>query len=191
MVRLLGMTFATVFAMLLLATRFMHAPAGPAPSGNTPTAAVAQSSPAAYDPWSGREPPPGAHSPSAAGRTLADTRLERDGSGQFHLNARINGRDAAFLVDTGADLVAIGEAEAGQLGITVTPDQFRPIMRTASGTGYGVLVRIDRLEVAGRELHDVPAVVMQGLATNLLGQSALKQLGKVELQGDRRVIKPV
>jgi aspartyl protease family protein len=64
-------------------------------------------------------------------------------------------------------------------------------MRTASGTGYGALVRIDRLEVAGRELHDVPAVVMQGLTTNLLGQSALKQLGKVELQGDRMVIKPV
>jgi aspartyl protease family protein len=124
-------------------------------------------------------------------RAILKTRLERDGSGQFHLNVRINGRDAAFLVDTGADLVAIGEAEASQMGITVTPDQFRPIMRTASGTGYGVLVRIDRLEVAGRELHDVSAVVMQGLATNLLGQSALKQLGKVELQGDRMVIKPV
>lgn len=182
--RLLGKTFAAVFAMLLLATRFMHA----APA-TTSLAAVAESPAANYDPWSGQEPPPG--SVAAPRRDVADTRLERDASGQFHLAGRVNGREAAFLVDTGADLVAISEGEATQLGITVTPDQFRPIMRTASGTGMAALVRIDRLEVAGRELHDVRAVVMQGLTTNLLGQSALKQLGKVELQGDRMVIKPV
>ena len=95
------------------------------------------------------------------------------------------------FVQTPADLVALGEGEAARLGLNVTPDQFRPIMRTASGTGMAALVRIERLEVAGRELHDVPAVVMQGLTVNLLGQSALKQLGKVELAGDRMVIKPV
>lgn len=184
MARLLGTTFAAIVVMLLLAVGFMRAPAGRAPA---PTAAMASPSPAAYDPWSGAEPPPGA----PRQREVADTRLDRDASGQFHLPGRINGRDAEFLVDTGADLVALGEGEAARLGLNVTPDQFRPIMRTASGTGMAALVRIERLEVAGRELHDVPAVVMQGLTVNLLGQSALKQLGKVELAGDRMVIKPV
>ena len=189
MARLLGMTFTMAFAMLLFATRFMHATPGAASPATPPLAAVAES-PAAYDPWSANEPPPGAPR-SATRREVADTRIERDASGQFHLNARVNGREGAFLVDTGADLVALGEDEAARLGVNVTSDQFRPIMRTASGTGLAALVKIDRLEVAGRELHDVPAVVMRGLTINLLGQSALKQLGKVELHGDRMVINPI
>ena len=187
MVRLLKMTFAAIFVMLALA-RLLVSPVA-APGAATTSVAVARPD-AGYDPWSSNDPPP-AMTTQAGQRQVADTRIERDGSGQFHLAVRINGREAPFLVDTGADLVAIGEAEASRLGLGVTPDQFRPIMRTASGTGYGALVRIERIEVAGRELRNVPAVVMQGLSTNLLGQSALRQLGKVELQGDRMVIKPV
>ncbi|MBS0254673.1 MAG: TIGR02281 family clan AA aspartic protease [Proteobacteria bacterium] len=190
MARLLGTTFAAIIAMLLLAHRFMGPASAPAatPAMVQIGASGTSSASGAYDPWSQQDSP---HPQQAVRREVAETRIDRDGAGQFHLTARVNGREAPFLIDTGADLVAIGEAEARDLGINVTPDQFRPIMRTASGTGMAALVRIDRLEVAGRELHDVQAVVMQGLTTNLLGQSALKQLGKVELAGDRMVIKPI
>ena len=50
------------------------------------------------------------------------------------------------------------------------------------------MVRIDRLAVDGREIGGIEAVVVRDLSVNLLGQSALKRLGKVTLEGDRLVI---
>ena len=114
--------------------------------------------------------------------------LERDGSGQFHISAQVNGIETDFLVDTGADIISLTEAEAGQLGLNFDPNAMQPIMKTASGVGYAAMVRIDTLEFNGAEFRDVDAVVMRGLSVNLLGQNVLRQLGKVELQGDRMVI---
>ena len=115
--------------------------------------------------------------------------LQRDGSGQFHLTAQVDGQDTSFLVDTGADVVALTIDEAGRLGYPVDPEKFVPMMQTASGTGNGTVVHLDRLEVAGAEFHDIDAVVMDGLTVNLLGQSILSQLGQVSLEGDRMVIR--
>ena len=115
--------------------------------------------------------------------------LQRDRSGQFHVEAQVNGQDAEFLVDTGADIVALTVDEAGRLGYPVDPADFVPMMQTASGTGNGTIVRIDRLEVAGAEFHDIDAVVLDGLPVNLLGQTILAKLGQVSLEGDRMVIR--
>lgn len=125
-----------------------------------------------------------------SGSTLDEIEISRDASGQFHLTAVANGSDTPFLIDTGADMVAITVAAAEDMGIDVDPEAFQPIARTASGTGYGMPVQIERFEVGGRELTDVDAVVMDGLSTNLLGQSVLGQLGSVELRGDTMVIRP-
>ena len=115
--------------------------------------------------------------------------LQRDGSGQFHVTAQVDGQDTRFLVDTGADVVALTIDEAERLGYPVDPEKFVPMMQTASGTGNGMIVHLDRLEVAGAEFHDIDAVVMDGLAVNLLGQTILGQLGQVSLEGDRMVIR--
>jgi aspartyl protease family protein len=116
--------------------------------------------------------------------------LIRDGSGQFTLRADVNGSEVEFLVDTGADVVALTEAEAEALGVLPDESEFEPTMQTASGTGYGAAVTLDEIEIAGQKLHDVEAVVVKDLGTNLLGQSALRRLGSVELKGDKMVIKP-
>lgn len=129
---------------------------------------------------------------SEASSNFADgdeTVLERDRSGQFHLTAQVDGEDAEFLVDTGADMVALTVEEAERLGFSVDPERFEPLTKTASGTGYGTVVRMGRIEVAGEEFHDVEAVVLDGLSVNLLGQSVLSRLGQVSLEGDRMVIR--
>jgi aspartyl protease family protein len=115
--------------------------------------------------------------------------LKRDHSGQFHLQASVNGNSVAFLVDTGADMLALTEEEAAELNLNISPDDFKPAMQTASGVGYGAAVTLDEVEVAGVTLHDVDAVVVQGLSVNLLGQSVLRKLGGVELKGDRMIIR--
>jgi aspartyl protease family protein len=115
-------------------------------------------------------------------------RLKRDSSGQFHVNAAVNGESVRFLVDTGADVVALTFEEAETLGLVV--GEMQPIMQTASGVGYGAPLVLDEIEVGGTVLHNVEAVVVQDLATNLLGQSVLRRLGGVELKGDRMTIRP-
>ena len=115
--------------------------------------------------------------------------LRRDSSGQFRLDAGVNGNSVNFLVDTGADLVALTEEEAANLNLNVSPDDFQPVMQTASGVGYGAPVTLDEVEVGGTTLRNVNAVVVRDLSVNLLGQSVLRQLGGVELKGDSMVIR--
>lgn len=114
--------------------------------------------------------------------------LRRDSSGQFHLNARVNRLDTRFLVDTGADVVALTIDDAAAIGLNPAESEFQPIMRTASGVGYGAPVMLDSVEVGDNEFRNVEGVVVRGLGVSLLGQSVLRRLGKVELQGDRMVL---
>jgi aspartyl protease family protein len=114
--------------------------------------------------------------------------IVRDSSGQFRFNAAVNGQDANFLVDTGADMVALTVAEAQRLGFDIDPESFEPIGQTASGVGYGTELTIDSIDVGGSEIRNVHAVVMDGLSENLLGQSVLGKLDGVELRGDRMLI---
>lgn len=142
--------------------------------------APAQTHPAS--PW-GNGAKPSAHADDDA------LVLARGSGGQFHLTAQVDGQDAEFLVDTGADMVALTVASAEELGFGIDRSAFVPMGETASGTGYGTMVRIGTLEVAGQDFHDVDAVVMDGLGVNLLGQSVLGQLGQVSLQGDEMILR--
>jgi aspartyl protease family protein len=170
MQRLVVNTLVLVFALYVIGQ--VISPSAPAPSDDQqPQALVLNTESARRSGFSGDE-----------------TVIERDGSGQFHLQARVNGEDTEFLVDTGADIVALTVADAERLGLDVAPDDFQPIMQTASGVGYAAKVELDRLGLGIEEFHNVDAVVVQGLSVNLLGQSVLRRLGKVELQGDRMII---
>ena len=133
-----------------------------------------------------------AGSGAGAGQFTAEgLTLDRDKSGQFHVSVSINGSQTRFLVDTGADSVALTVADAQAAGIDVNPNGFQPIIRTASGTGYGTLVNVERLELGPTELRNVGAVVVKDLDVSLLGQSILARLGKLELQGDKMVLTPL
>lgn len=117
-----------------------------------------------------------------------DTVIRRDSSGQFRINGKINGLNSRFLVDTGADIIALTPETAQDAGIPVDPGSFQPILQTASGEGMGARYVVKELEIAGRPFTDVEVIVAQGLETNLLGQSMLRKLGKVVLEGDKMVI---
>ena len=116
------------------------------------------------------------------------TVLAKGRGGHFELTARVDGQDTDFLVDTGASVVALTVDEADRLGLRIDPQAFQPITQTASGVGYGAAVRIGSLEVAGQELRNLDAVVIDGLGTNLLGQNALSQLGPIAIEGEKMVI---
>ena len=116
------------------------------------------------------------------------TVIRRDSSGQFYLEVDVGGAQITFLIDTGADVVALTERDAQTLGIAPDPGSYRPILRTASGEGMAAPVELERMTIAGRDLEIVQAVVVPDLPVSLLGQSALRRLGSVTLRGDRLII---
>lgn len=146
-------------------------------------------------PHPGKKPVPAAAPSASESAAMAPSEgremlLKADAAGQFHIESQINGVPVSFLVDTGANMVALTEAQAADLGLMVMPDDFQANMQTASGVGYSAPVHLDRIEVGGFELRDVDAVVVRDLEINLLGQSVLKELGSVEMKGDTMVLRP-
>jgi aspartyl protease family protein len=132
--------------------------------------------------------PPVAVASKASASGSEEMVIQRDDSGQFYLNAQANGRETRFLVDTGADFVALTIDEAESLDLDVDRANFQAITKTASGVGMGQHVMIDRLRVGEREFNNVDAVVVDGLETNLLGQSILSKFGSVEMRENELVI---
>lgn len=118
-----------------------------------------------------------------------ETLIARDSSGQFRLDLTINGQQLPFLVDTGADAVTLTIDSARAVGLHVDPQSFTEVAMGAGGPVKGARIVIDRIEIGGRSLTGVEGLVLEGLETNLLGQSALSQLGGVDLRGDQMVLR--
>lgn len=114
--------------------------------------------------------------------------ISRDASGAFHVEGAVNGHNIDMIVDTGATVVAIPATDASTLGIFVNPGDFQPIARTASGTANAAPVHIESLAIGSTELRNVEAMVVDGLDRVLLGQTALRQLGRVSINGDHMEI---
>lgn len=116
------------------------------------------------------------------------TTIDRGPDGQFHIDAAVNGQQLGFLVDTGATVVALTVDDARRLGLSVDPQNFAPVGMGAGGAVKGQHVSLNSFSVAGHDIGQLDAVVLEGLTTNLLGQSVLKQVARLELSGDRMVI---
>ncbi|MEO6113234.1 MAG: TIGR02281 family clan AA aspartic protease [Sphingomicrobium sp.] len=132
-----------------------------------------------------RDPATEPMSPSWVGAT----EIQRDASGQFYVDGKVNEAATRFLVDTGADMVALTIDDARRAGLWIDPTSFSVVGAGASGAVRGKQYRVDRLTVAGRTLNGVDVVVLEGLGTNLLGQSVLRRFDKVELDGDRMTLR--
>lgn len=178
--RLIGVVCA-----LLVAPFLRHHDRQPVAQADAAAIAPGRVIAAQRSPWAPTPPKPVDGAPNAF---AAPAEITRDRGGSFHINGAINGRSADLLVDTGASLVAIPVAQAAGFGIVVQPDEFRPVVRTASGTANAAHVRIESLTIGGTELRDVDGVVVEGLDRILLGQSALRRLGKVSIDGDHMQI---
>lgn len=175
MTRLLVIAMTAIIAMMAIAAAI-------GPGESTTAASTARPG--------DKSAPVALNSPTAAEAPEAAMVLKRDSSGQFHLNGDVNGSATRFLVDTGADVVALTEDAAQSAGLAPDSAVYQPILQTASGMADGAPVTLETLRVGERELTNVEAVVVKDLPVNLLGQNVLRKLGAVTLQGDRMVIQP-
>ncbi|MFZ4289609.1 retropepsin-like aspartic protease family protein [Variovorax sp. HJSM1_2] len=99
--------------------------------------------------------------------------LTADSRGHFFSQGAINGNTTQFMVDTGASVVAMSQAEAERLGVNYKNGQ--PVqMSTANGVTQGWRIRLATVRVGDVQLYDVEAVVTPAaMPFVLLGNSVL------------------
>jgi aspartyl protease family protein len=116
--------------------------------------------------------------------------LESDRQGHYQVEARVEGRFIDFMVDTGASLVVLRESSAAQAGIRPQPRDYTAVAVTANGKIKAAPAKIERIEVGGITVYDVPAMVLpdEALARNLLGVSFLSRLKRYEFANGRLVL---
>ncbi len=120
---------------------------------------------------------------TGAGRVV----LHADSSGHFVTGGQINGKAVQFLVDTGATLVILGQADAERIGLRASEGQ--PVrITTANGTVQARQVRLTSVRVGQAQIHDVPGVVMpQSMPYVLLGNSFLSRF-QMQRTNDQMVL---
>ena len=126
-------------------------------------------------------------SPSRVGNGVASQELVRSADGHFYADAQVNGAPIRFMVDTGATAVALTRDDAQRAGLQLGPE--RSVARGVGGLVEVVPVTIDRISLGAIEARHVRAAVVEDLDVSLLGQSFLSQVGSVEIQGDRMVMR--
>lgn len=115
----------------------------------------------------------------------AQVLLQRDRSGHYLAQGRINGAEVRFLVDTGATDVAVPERLARELGL-----EFGPVVTvmTAAGPVRAWMTRLDRVSLGGLALDNVRGTITRGAMEEvLLGMSFLRHF-RLTQQGDQLLI---
>lgn len=100
--------------------------------------------------------------------------IRMDSANTYRADGKINGLKVNFIVDTGANSVAIPNALAQKANL-------KPLRRitvhTASGKSTGYLTRIKLLTIGPISLHNIRGTIMPDESKYvLLGMSALKKL---------------
>jgi len=128
----------------------------------------------------------------ARGSTGSDEiAIAPDRSGNYVTDVEIDGHFIHMIVDTGATYVSLTNEDASAIGLHPAPADFRYRTMTANGTGVAAKVWINRLRLGQLEVDGVDAFVMPPgtMGTSLLGMSALRRLGSVEISDGQLVLR--
>lgn len=140
-----------------------------------------------FDGWYVRQTNPNPHAvlQSQTGQVI----LQRNRAGHYVAEGEINGKQVTFLLDTGATQVALSAHLANQLGLRRGASV--PV-QTANGMSQGFVTRLDSVRLGIIEVHDVSALVSEGIDDGivLLGMSFLKQLEFTQ-RNDQLILKPL
>lgn len=99
--------------------------------------------------------------------------LTADAQGHFMPAGHINGRAVQFMVDTGATLVILSEADARRINLDHAKGR-KVSVNTANGTVVGHQVQLDSVRVGDAQVYGVAAIVLpQPMPYVLLGNSFL------------------
>ena len=111
--------------------------------------------------------------------------------GHYWAEAAVNGHEVKFLVDTGATAVSLTTDDARRLGIDPASLDYDAKVTTASGPARAARIKLDSVSVAGAQVRDVDALVIEtGLQTSLLGMTYLGRLSQFEATQTGMILRP-
>ena len=118
-------------------------------------------------------------SPVTEGR---ETRIPMAIDGHFWVNAKLNGRDVKFLVDSGATMTTIDRQTANAAGVKVSPkaDEY---VRTGNGIIRVSSGRAEELSVGGIVRRGVGLQIADNDDLNVLGMNYLSSLTRWGVEG--------
>lgn len=120
-----------------------------------------------------------------------ETRVPLADDGHYWLRAKVNGRDAAFLVDTGATLTAISTGTAEAAGIAPRSDRLPIQLNTANGTIQARIATIDELRFGNVAARGLDAVIAPNIGdTNVIGMNLLSRLAEWRVQDNVLILTP-
>jgi aspartyl protease family protein len=111
-----------------------------------------------------------------------ETRIPMAIDGHFWVDAKLNGQDVRFLVDSGATTTTIDRATAKAAGVEISTrrDQF---VRTGNGVIRVANGRAAELRVGGIVQHDVGLEIADNDDLNVLGMNYLSSLSRWGVEG--------
>lgn len=106
-----------------------------------------------------------------------------DSNGMYSVNGMINGKSVGFLVDTGANTIALNAIDAKRLNIDYKVEGQKVLGETASGRSWVYFLKLDTVSVGQIKLRNVEAIVFDGPHPSraLLG---LTFLNRVDMKRD-------
>lgn len=117
-----------------------------------------------------------------------EVRLVMRDDGHFWVNASVNGRNAPFLVDSGASVTTVSAAVAAASQIAVGLRVAR--VETANGSVQMPVARVERFEIGPIVRDDFTIHVNNGDDTNVLGMNFLSSLASWRVEGNTLVLQP-
>jgi aspartyl protease family protein len=116
--------------------------------------------------------------------------ISRDARGHFETEGRIDGQRIAFMIDTGASVVALNESSAARFGLRPARTDYRATVTTANGVVKAAPARLAMVDIGGLVVRDVEAMVLpaEALSDNLLGLSFLSKLKRFEYANGKMVL---
>jgi aspartyl protease family protein len=102
--------------------------------------------------------------------------------GHFWVNAKLNGRDVKFLVDSGATMTTIDRGTAQKAGVQISARQDE-FVRTGNGIIRVSSGRADSITIGGIERRDVGLQIADHDDLNVLGMNYLSSLTRWGVEG--------
>ena len=117
--------------------------------------------------------------------------VARTQTGEFQIQAEVNGQRVSMVLDTGASSVVLTNEAAKAAGLPLEFIKYSVDVDTANGRARAASVTLDRVAIGGIVERGVPALIAQPgqLRTSLLGMSFLNRLTGWEVRGDRLVMR--
>jgi aspartyl protease family protein len=108
--------------------------------------------------------------------------------GHFYVNAKLNGQDVRFMVDSGASVTTVSRSAANAAGMDIGTR--RATVITANGPTSVMQSYADRLQIGSIERTDFPVDVSEQEGLNLLGMNFLRSLQGWRVEGNYLVLQP-